>query len=132
MGQTETSSSPVDASFFQYVVGIDIGSQSCSFCTLKPDKSQVIKPTRFPNALSGFTFLHEQLERLGVAPNQVLIGLEATSRDARKSLSLPGKPGISDVLAASPSNSSVCTAARMKSEDRYLGCQYHCPSAAQR
>lgn len=80
MGQTETSSSPVDASSFQYVVGIDIGSQTCSFCTLKPDKSQVIKPTKFPNALSGFTFLHEKLERLGVAPNQVLIGLEATSR----------------------------------------------------
>jgi hypothetical protein len=102
MGQTETSSSPVDASSFHYVVGIDIGSQTCSFCTLKPDKSQVIKPTRFPNALSGFTFLHEQLERLGVAPNQVLIGLEATSRDARKSLSLPGKPGIAGVEARIP------------------------------
>jgi len=80
MGQTETSSSPVDASSFQYVVGIDIGSQSCSFCTLKPDKSQVIKPTEFANAMPGFTFLHEKLERLGVAPSQVLIGLEATSR----------------------------------------------------
>ena len=102
MGQTETSSSPVDASSFPYVVGIDIGSQTCSFCTLKPDKSQVIKPTRFPNAMSGFTFLHEQLERLGVAPNQVLIGLEATSRDARKSLSLPGKPGRSGVEARIP------------------------------
>jgi transposase len=31
---------------------------------------------------------------------------------------------------ASPSNPSVCTAARIESEDRYIGCQYHCPSAA--
>ncbi len=44
MGQTETSSSPVDASSFHYVVGIDIGSQTCSFCTLKPDWMPVPLP----------------------------------------------------------------------------------------
>lgn len=51
----------------------------CSFCVLKSVKSQVIKPTEFPNATSGFTFLYEKLESLGGPRNQILIGLEATS-----------------------------------------------------
>jgi Transposase len=80
MDQVPSTSSPVDPSPFTYVVGIDIGSQSCSFCTLKPDKSQVIKPTDFANAPAGFALLLDKLERLGVAPEQILIGLEATSR----------------------------------------------------
>jgi transposase len=80
MGQAETPSSPVDASSFQYVVGIDIGSQTCSYCVLKPDKSQALKPMEFANAPAGFSLLQEHLERLEVAPHHVLIGLEATSR----------------------------------------------------
>ena len=79
-GSSNLASSPVDPSSFTYVVGIDIGSQTCSFCVLKPDKSQVIKATDFANALAGFTSLLEQLERLEVPPEQILIGLEATSR----------------------------------------------------
>ena len=75
-----SSSSPVDPSSFTYVVGIDIGSQTCSFCTLKPDKSQVIKATDFANAPAGFALLLDKLERLAVPPDQILIGLEATSR----------------------------------------------------
>jgi transposase len=65
---------------FQYVVGIDIGSESCSFCTLKPDKSQVFKPTEFTNAAPGFALRSKKLEGLNIEPKQVLIGLEATSR----------------------------------------------------
>lgn len=80
MGQPDTPSSPVDASSFQYVVGIDIGSQTCSVCALKPDKSQVLKPINFANAAPGFAVLLEKLEHLAVSPWQILIGLEATSR----------------------------------------------------
>ncbi len=40
----------------------------------------MIKPTKFANATPGFSLLQEQLERLGVPPSQLLIGLEATSR----------------------------------------------------
>jgi len=80
MNQTDRPSSPVDASSFQFVVGIDIGSQTCSICGLKPDKSQVIRPTEFANAPAGFGVLQEKLEQLGVPPAEVLIGLEATSR----------------------------------------------------
>ena len=76
MDQATSPSSPVDASPFTYVVGIDIGSQTCSFCVLKPDKSQVIKPSDFANAPAGFTSLLEQLERLEVPPEQILIGVE--------------------------------------------------------
>ena len=72
--------SPLDPSAFQYAVGIDIGSQACSFCTLKQDKSTEVKPTSFANTPEGFQVLFERLERLGVPPEQVLIGLEATSR----------------------------------------------------
>ncbi len=80
MGQADFLSSPVDAASFSYVAGIDIGSQTCSLCALKADKSQVIKPTEFTNAPAGFGILQEKLAQLGVPPEQVLIGLEATSR----------------------------------------------------
>ena len=80
MNPSDIPTSPVDASRFAYVVGVDIGSQTCDFCVLKPDKSQVIKSTEFANARPGFEVLHSKLVQLGVPPEQVLIGLEATSR----------------------------------------------------
>src|SRR5205809_1910628 len=80
MSPSVLPSSPVDASNFAYVVGIDIGSQSCDFCVCKPDKSQVVKPTKFDNAQSGFLLLESKLAQLEVPPERVLIGLEATSR----------------------------------------------------
>ncbi len=74
------SSPPGEPSAPLYAVGIDIGSESCSFCILKPDKHVVFKPTGFANAASGFAFLIEKLEALGVSAHHILIGLEATSR----------------------------------------------------
>jgi transposase len=79
LGQAETPSSAVDASSFPYVVGIDVGSHLCHDCVLQQKKSQVIKPTELANTTPGFALLPEKLERLGVPPSQVLIGLEATS-----------------------------------------------------
>jgi transposase len=80
MDPAERPSSPVDASSFHYVVGVDIGSQTCSCCVLKPDKSQALKSLEFANAPAGFTGVQEHLEQLGVPPQHILIGLEATSR----------------------------------------------------
>ncbi len=80
MDQANCASPWVDASAFKYVVGVDIGSQTCSMCAFRPDKSQGIKPTDFANATAGFTWLLSKLESLGVPPAQILIGLEATSR----------------------------------------------------
>lgn len=118
MEPSGTTSSPVDASSFRYVVGIDLGSELCSFCVLKPDKSQVIKPTQMSNAAPGFALLNEQLEQLGVAPDQILIGLEATSRDAGESLSLLGKSRLSALSVASTANPSVCATAGVEGENR--------------
>jgi transposase len=80
MSPSDIPSSSIDASSFAYVVGIDIGSQSCDFCVLKPDKSQVIKPTTVANKQCGFEVLQSKLAQLHVQAQRVLIGLEATSR----------------------------------------------------
>src|SRR5260370_41454567 len=80
MSQSNMPSSPVDASSFRYVVGVHIGSQTCSMCALTPDKRQVLKPSEFANATAGFALLCGKLEQLGVPAAQILIGMEATSR----------------------------------------------------
>src|SRR3989440_9323004 len=80
---TETSGSafPMPAPApLAYVVGIDIGMESCMMCGLTMEKRQVIKPSPFTNKAEGFSSLFERLERLGTSPDQILVGLEATSR----------------------------------------------------
>jgi transposase len=37
-----------------YVVGIDIGMESCMMCCLTMEKRQVIKPSQFRNTVQGF------------------------------------------------------------------------------
>src|SRR2546427_5303335 len=75
------SSSPMpDPVVTTHVVGIDIGMESCTMSCLTMDKRQVIKSTPFANTLQGLDWLFERLEGLGVAPKQILVGLEATSR----------------------------------------------------
>jgi transposase len=49
-------------------------------CALTMEKRQVIKPSPFANKAEGFISLFERLERLGTVPDQILVGLEATSR----------------------------------------------------
>src|SRR5438552_3644081 len=63
-----------------HVVGIDIGMELCTMSCLTMDKRQLNKATAFANTLQGFDWLFERLEGLGVAPKQILVGLEATSR----------------------------------------------------
>ena len=80
MHSSQSLSSPVAASDFAYAVGIDVGSQSLVYTVLQPDKRQVVKPTELANSRSGFEPLDQGLRQLGVAPERILIGLEATSR----------------------------------------------------
>jgi transposase len=47
---------------------------------LRPDKSPVGKPAEFANDATGFSLLGERLQHLDATADQVLIGLEATSR----------------------------------------------------
>ncbi len=76
----ETSSPIPPRAELAYVVGIDIGMESCLMCCLTMEKRQVIKPSKFSNDAAGFEWLLEHLERLKTAADQILIGLEATSR----------------------------------------------------
>ena len=79
----------LDPSAFAYVVGVDIGSETCCFTVLTPQKQVVIKPSDLANAASGFEHLQERLTGLGEHPARIVVGMEATSRNAGKSLSLP-------------------------------------------
>src|SRR6266699_707732 len=79
MSITASASSEEEATI-KYVCGIDIGSQSCAGCICRPDKSVVIKPITFANAREGWQVWEEKLSQLDAPPNQILIGMEATSR----------------------------------------------------
>jgi transposase len=77
---TQPSSTPGASLGLAYVVGIDIGMQFCMMCCLTREKRQVIKPSSFDNTAQGCTWLLTRLQQLGCQPQEVLIGLEATSR----------------------------------------------------
>ncbi|HLZ58207.1 MAG TPA: IS110 family transposase [Ktedonosporobacter sp.] len=77
----DATSSPIPpGAGLAYVVGIDIGMESCMMCCLTMEKRQVIKPNQFSNDAAGFEWLFEHLDRLKTEASQILIGLEATSR----------------------------------------------------
>ena len=80
MSTSEPVSSPVDVSGFAYVVGIDVGSEQVLYTVCHPDKRPVIKPTELGNDRPGFVRLDQALRQLGVPPERLVIGLEATSR----------------------------------------------------
>ena len=80
MSPSDPRSSPVEVASFAYVVGIDIGSQSVVYCVCQPDKRQVVKPTELANSRAGFEALERRLRQLGVPPERLLIGVEATGR----------------------------------------------------
>jgi activator of 2-hydroxyglutaryl-CoA dehydratase len=53
MNTTEEMSSQ-EETMIKYVCGIDLGSQSCAGCIMRPDKSVVVKPLTFTNAKEGW------------------------------------------------------------------------------
>ncbi len=77
---SETSSPIPPPAALAYAVGIDIGMESCMMCCLTMEKRQVIKPSQFSNDATGYAWLFAHLGPLQVAPQQIIIGLEATSR----------------------------------------------------
>ncbi len=64
----------------RFVVGLDVGSETCLVAVLTPDKRVVRKPFAIANARDGFAHLDQQLTQLGCAPHEILVGLEATGR----------------------------------------------------
>ena len=75
-----TSSIPLNtiSANCRFAIGIDVGSEKCSFSVLRPDKSTVLKPLDFSNDTDGLAFLRSKLQSLGVSPAEIGIGLEAT------------------------------------------------------
>src|SRR5215469_11738697 len=103
MNMTVSSASSEEATI-KYVCGIDIGSQSCAGCICRPDKSVVVKSIAFAHTKEGWQVWQEKLKRLEVLPSQILIGMEATSRDARESLSCVRTAGLWITSAAPRTN----------------------------
>jgi transposase len=64
----------------KFVCGIDIGSQSCSGCICQPNKRVVVKPITIALTKDGWHVLLERLSQLEASPEQIVIGMEATSR----------------------------------------------------
>ena len=82
MTAERTLSAAPEAAPLRYVVGLDVGSETCSAAVLHPDKSVLLKPFLFANTGAGFTVLDSKLAQLGCPPYQVVVGLEATGRYA--------------------------------------------------
>jgi hypothetical protein len=101
----------------KYVCGIDIGSQSCAGCICRPDKSVVIKSITIALAREGWQIWEEKLDQLDAPSNQILIGMEATSRDARESLSRVGAAWLSAASLTPRTNPSFSPTTRLTGQD---------------
>ena len=80
MARTRSFTSRISDTPVLYVVGIDVGADTCAVCILRPDKSTVRPPFTISNAAPGFARLAAALAQLGCAPLQIRVGLEATGR----------------------------------------------------
>ncbi len=80
MARTRSVTSRISDTPVLYVVGIDVGADTCAVCILRPDKSTVRPPFTIANAAPGFARLAAALAQLGCAPLQIRVGLEATGR----------------------------------------------------
>jgi hypothetical protein len=116
MNRTESSASAEEATL-KYVCGIDIGSQSCAGCICRPDKSVVVKSILIALAREGWQIWEEHLNQLDAPPSQILIGMEATSRDAGESLSRVGAARVCVASLTSRTNPSFSSTTRVTSQD---------------
>jgi len=80
MPQTSWSSSSGAVSPPHYVVGLDIGSETCMVGALAPDKRVVLTPFVITNDGPGFERLHQKVAQLGCSSQDIVVGLEATGR----------------------------------------------------
>jgi transposase len=68
----------VPAATYHLFVGADIAARSFTAAWQRSD-GPLLRPTRYEQALAGFTAFQQALAATGVAPAHPLIGLEATS-----------------------------------------------------
>jgi hypothetical protein len=132
MMMSGTSSVTPEPVVTTYVVGIDIGMESCTLSCLTMDKRQVIKSTPFANTVAGFDWLFERLEGLGVAPKQILVGLEATSRYGENLLQALRQQWLPGLPVTSSPDACLCATTGIACENGSARCGHDCTSAAQR
>jgi hypothetical protein len=113
-----------------YVVGIDIGMESCMMCCLTMEKRQVIKPSQFNNDAAGFEWFFTHLEQVKSAPQQILVGLEATSRYGENLYHALVKRGYRVCLLHPGQIHAFARASRAASENGPVGCDHDCPGFA--
>ena len=126
----ETSSPIPPRAELAYVVGIDIGMESCMMCCLTMEKRQVIKPSKFSNEADGFKWLFEHLDQLKTSTEQILIGLEATSRYGENLYHALLKRGYRLGLLHPGQIHAFARAVGIACENRPSGCCDHCASEA--
>src|ERR687886_1115863 len=80
MAVTYASTTSRSGAPLQYVVGIDVGSETCLVSILGLDKRPVRPPFAIANAAPGFARLATALAQLACPPAQIRVGLEATGR----------------------------------------------------
>ncbi len=125
---TLESSSPLSAvAPLAYAVGIDIGMEACTMCCLTMDKRQVIKPSSFDNTAQGCSWLLTRLEQLKSQPQQILIGLEATSRYGENLYHALLKGGYRVCVLHPGQVHAFSRASRIACENGSPGLQHHCP-----
>jgi transposase len=67
-------------------VGIDIAKRVYMCAILDESNTVVVKPFKFRNDVKGFKKLLVHLERLGLDPSDILIGMEATGLNVFKTI----------------------------------------------
>jgi transposase len=117
MKSSDSRSSPVDATGFASVVGIDVGSEQFVYCVCTQEKSQVIKPPELANSQEGSHSLDQALRQLGVSPQRLLIGLEATGRYRENLSQFLQAQGYALWRLASAPDAPICPATRLASQD---------------
>ena len=118
MSSSDISSSAVDASGCAYVVGIVIGSQSCDFCVLKPDKRKAPQIDEVCQCASWVRAVAEPLRAAWRArrAHPHWPGSHLPLRG--EPLSFSGGPGLLGVLAPSSPNPPVCAATGLAGKNR--------------
>lgn len=111
----------------KYVCGIDIGSQSCSSCMCRPNKQVVVKPITIALTKDGWNVLLERLSQLEASPEQIVIGMEATSRYHENLYHDTCAERLPVAPVASWTNASLSPATGQAHQDRPTRCDDHCP-----
>jgi hypothetical protein len=115
----------------KYVCGMDMGSQSWCGCIMKPKKEMVVKPITFATSLDGWRKLLEHLSQLEASPDQITIGMEATSRYHENLYEELRRRGYQMRLLHPGQTHHFHQQQGLRARARSARCSDHCPCAAE-